>query len=486
MRNNSNKICFLLFIILITISTSSIAIEEDDPEKDLVETYHHSKQPKSIKSYNQHGVDVTYSSNGVIDFNNAFFKKFGTNDRTCATCHVPTEGWTITPKGAKKRFNKTKGLDPLFRPVNGANSPLADVSTVEKRRKAYSMLLNKGNIRVGIGIPADAEFELAEVDDPYGFASGNELSLFRRPLPTANLKFVNTVMWDARETTRSDTSTDCIFGTSTCFSPVSFDLSTQANHATRSHAEALADLTESERAEILNFEMGLFNAQVKDFLAGSLRASGAKGGPNFLLNQEYYFGINDTLVGDYRTRAPFDPNVIGLYSSWQRHATRASNFVQRARGSIARGEILFNSKPIQISGVAGINDDLNVAVLPGTCTTCHNTPNSGNHSTPMPLNIGVADASRRTPDMPLYTLRNKATNETVQTTDPGRALLTGKWKDIGRFKGPTLRSLASRPPYFHDGSAKNLKAVVDFYNERFAIGLTDREKADLAAFLASL
>jgi len=49
-----------------------------------------------------------------------------------------------------------------------------------------------------------------------------------------------------------------------------------------------------------------------------------------------------------------------------------------------------------------------------------------------------------------------------------------------------LRSLASRPPYFHDGSAKNLKAVVDFYNERFAIGLTDREKADLAAFLASL
>ena len=36
MRNNSNKICFLLFIILITISTSSIAIEEDDPEKDLV------------------------------------------------------------------------------------------------------------------------------------------------------------------------------------------------------------------------------------------------------------------------------------------------------------------------------------------------------------------------------------------------------------------------------------------------------------------
>ena len=101
----------------------------------------------------------------------------------------------------------------------------------------------------------------------------------------------------------------------------------------------------------------------------------------------------------------------------------------------------------------------------------------------MPLDIGISDASRRTPDMPLYTLRNKTTGETVQTTDPGRALITGRWKDIGRFKGPVLRALASRPPYFHDGSAKDIAAAIDFYNTRFSIGLTDREKADLAVFL---
>ena len=32
-----------------------------------------------------------------------------------------------------------------------------------------------------------------------------------------------------------------------------------------------------------------------------------------------------------------------------------------------------------------------------------------------------------------------------KTTDPGRALLTGKWKDIGKFKGPVLRGLALGP-----------------------------------------
>lgn len=88
--------------------------------------------------------------------------------------------------------------------------------------------------------------------------------------------------------------------------------------------------------------------------------------------------------------------------------------------------------------------------------------------------------------MPLYTLQNNLTSETIRVTDPGRALITGKWKDIGRFKGPILRSVASRPPYFHDGSASDLNAVIDFYNTRFGIGFTEREKADLVAFLAAL
>jgi cytochrome c peroxidase len=74
----------------------------------------------------------------------------------------------------------------------------------------------------------------------------------------------------------------------------------------------------------------------------------------------------------------------------------------------------------------------------------------------------------------------------VRVTDPGRALLTGKWKDIARFKGPTLRGLASRAPYFHNGSARTLTDVVNFYDVRFALQLTDDEKGDLEAFLAAL
>lgn len=444
------------------------------------------KLPNMFTSSNAHGKDATYSTAGFIDLTNPFFKSLGSNGRSCASCHIPSQGWTITPQGVQAIFDKTAGLDPIFRLVDGANSPTASVSTVDERREAYSMLLNKGNIRVGIGIPNDAEFILVEADDPYGFASETELSLFRRPMPTTNLKFLSTVMWDGRETTRDNNSSDCIYGTTICFSPVSFDLSTQSNHATLGHAEALRELTTEERDSIVAFELELFTAQIHDKKAGNLTAEKGHGGPKVLTKQDYYFGINDTLVGDYRTQAAFNPNVMSLYDSWNRYAPGNSNQIKSARAAIARGEDLFNTKPIQITGVSGINDDLGVAVLPGTCTTCHNTPNSGNHSTPMPLNIGIADESRRTPDMPLYTLQNKATGEIVKTTDPGRALITGKWKDIGRFKGPILRAVASRPPYFHDGSAANLAEVVEFYNNRFSIGLTAEEKADLVAFLAAL
>jgi cytochrome c peroxidase len=104
----------------------------------------------------------------------------------------------------------------------------------------------------------------------------------------------------------------------------------------------------------------------------------------------------------------------------------------------------------------------------------------------MALNIGVADASRRTPDLPLYTLRHHVTGDIAQTTDPGRAMVTGRWNDIGKVKGPVLRALAARPPYFHDGSAATLADVITFYDTRFQARFTEQEKADLLAFLKAL
>jgi cytochrome c peroxidase len=71
-------------------------------------------------------------------------------------------------------------------------------------------------------------------------------------------------------------------------------------------------------------------------------------------------------------------------------------------------------------------------------------------------------------------------------TDIGRAMITGECADIGKTKGPVLRGLAARAPYFHNGSAATLNDVVEFYEQRFHIGLTVQQKSDLVAFLNSL
>jgi hypothetical protein len=441
---------------------------------------------------NATGLAATYSTAGKVDLQGPFFQSLGTNGRACVSCHQPSIGWTVTPENIQERFEATGGTDPIFRTNDGSNSPNADVSTVESRRSAYSMLLSKGLIRVGIGIPANAEFDLVAVDDPHGYASAKELSLFRRPLPSTNLKVLSTVMWDGRETFKDPASQDCILGTTNCFASIHFDLADQANSATTGHAQAAQPLTVAQREAIFDFETTLFTAQVFDNEAGKLTARHALGGPQYLSQQDFYFGINDVVSGDYRTGALFNPTVFKLYDGWDpashhEHGERDDDGRPEARAAVFRGQVLFNTKPITITGVKGLNDDLSVPVLHGTCTTCHDTPGAGNHSIPAPLDIGLTDLARRTPDLPLYTLHHKQPPfETVQTTDPGRALITGKWKDIGRFKGPILRALATRAPYFHNGSASDLGAAVDFYNQRFGIGLTDDEKDDLVAFLLTL
>lgn len=131
-----------------------------------------SGQDGVIDTRNPSGVLRTITLDGnPFDTTNPFFQSLGTNGRSCSSCHVASSAWTITPKELDRRFDATLGLDPIFRTNDGSNSPKADVSTIKARRKAYSMLLTKGVIRIGLPIPANAEFALMGVNDPYGYAS---------------------------------------------------------------------------------------------------------------------------------------------------------------------------------------------------------------------------------------------------------------------------------------------------------------------------
>ena len=402
-----------------------------------------------------------------IDTKNAFFSDMGANGRTCNSCHVADQGWTISAAQAQARFDSSGGTDPLFRPVDGTNCPTDDMSTLSARSTATTLIRSRGVIRIARPVPAGAEFSVSGVDDPYNCSVGG-LSLYRRPLPSTNVKFLSTVMWDGRESTPGQDLVQ--------------NLRTQARDATTGHAQAANSPTDAQLQAIADFQLNMFTAQITDAAAGSLTAQRGAGGPGFLSGQQFFIGINDS-IGQNPTGTPFDPLVFHIFKPWE-NLTVTDQFTA-ARQAIARGQALFNTRNMIIANVNGLNDVSGQSVITGPCSTCHDAPNLGNRSIHMLMDIGIAEGGRRTPDMPLYTLSCPG-GLSRQVMDPGLAMSTGLCADIGKFKVPILRGLAARAPYFHDGQAATLNDVIDFYRLRFGLNVTAQERADLIAFLNSL
>jgi hypothetical protein len=386
----------------------------------------------------------------------------------------------------------------LFADVDGANC--SGVSRSDP--SAHSLILGNGLIRIALPVPPSAQFTIDTVYDPYGCAditdgiSGQrQLSVYRRPLPSSNLRFLSAVMFDGRETVSP------LDDAATFRSNLRTDLTHQALDATLGHAQALTAPSNRQLAAIVQFELSLFTAQATDAAAGPLQAHGAAGGPIHLAGQEYYPGINDSL-GSNPTGAAFSNNAFTLFGTWGDLSTARPTRHSSARERVAAGEAIFNTFPLTITGVGGLNDALNQKEIRGTCTTCHDTPNVGNHSLPVPLDIGVShprafetDAINSAaltelsvPELPIFKITCTAVQPATvfYTSDPGRALITGRCSDLNRVKGPILRGLAARAPYFHNGAAATLMEVVDFYSDRFEMGLTDQQKEALVAFLRSL
>jgi cytochrome c peroxidase len=472
------------------------------------------------------GAVATFNVNGPIDTQGAFFQSLGINGRSCATCHVADQAFSVSVTKIRERFDSTHGQDPLFAPVDGANCTNAKAND----SKGHSLLLEHGLIRIPLAVPANAQFTLSVVHDPYGCALVADpttgllvASVYRRPLPTTNLRFLSAVMFDGRETIAPLTNA------TTVAANLQADLTHQALDAVTIHFQAAQIPSSNQLAEIVNFELGLFTAQVWDQSAGLLHAHGAQGGPRLLAYDGYYPGINDVLGAD-PNGIPFSSSSMTLFAAWANAGyssavdesedrppefggrdSRSSFDRAAARRDVAAGEVLFNTKPLTISAVRGLNDNATLgkpAAFQGTCTSCHDAPNVGDHSLPLPLDIGVGHsplsglesdpnigkglAELDEPNLPVFLINgcpspfSSGQPVSFYTTDPGKALITGQCSDLNRVKGPILRGLAARAPYFHNGAAATLLQAVNFYNQRFSMNLTEEQKRQLVAFLESL
>ncbi len=477
--------------------------------------------PQSEKDFDATGILGTVNVNGpTLTLTNAFFQSLGTNGRTCFSCHQMSSGMGLSTAAVQNLYRLTGDKDPVFAAVDGANCP----STPHN----HSILLNKGLFRIFLPVAKNAEFTVEVVSDPTGCNFNSKynrdpstgaqiLSMYRRPFISTNLKFVTdlnpplpppagtfdpltgtplptdpytklvesgNIMWDGREPTLQSQAIDATAGHAQATAGQIARLSGQNMNPPASPPNSV------QLKQIVDFENGLYSAQQVDTKAGSLTADGALGG-----------------AANLKATASAIPSIAAppftLYTSWQ----SASGAKQQ---SIYRGMNIFNNPALfKISNVSGLNNIAAVgngnpsgAGIPGGCPVCHSVPNSGSDQfRTAQHDIGVGGSSpefggpKPAKDLPIYKLTcNPGVTDSpagfhtgpVLTNDPGVAMITGKCRDIGRLTVPQLRGLASRAPYFSDGSAQTLLDVVNFYNTRFSIKLTDQQKQDLVNFLEAL
>jgi mono/diheme cytochrome c family protein len=332
------------------------------------------QNPNNLPVPNPGGHGATFSTEGFVDLVGEYFQAQGANGRSCGSCHIPEEAWAINPGTLQRLFDETGGTHPIFNPLDANNPEAADFSTVGGRWAAYSMMLSRGVFRRGGAPRAEREWDVVAVDDPHGFANLGRIVQWRRVMPTINFPLGSaTVNWDGGNSIGAD------------------QLAGLTNQATRNVTGAQQGPPAPPEVieDIVEFETSLFTAQIYSFSAGFLNADGARGGPEELADMAVFPG---------KTPGRFD-----LFDAW-------ADSPIATRRQIFRGQEVFN----------------NVNVPSGRrCGACHTSANNGTNINNTLFDIGTASAAARTPDLPLYTFRNRTTGEEKQLSDTGRGNVTG-------------------------------------------------------------
>ncbi len=215
-------------------------------------------------------------------------------------------------------------------------------------------------------------------------------------------------------------------------------LESQAISAAFGHEQATAHPTVEQLKQITDFEKQLYMAQGTDIRAGLLTEADAPA----LLGPEHVAQGLRQLVSFASWKDPRDERITGLQREF--------------RQSVARGSEVFQAQ----------------------CARCHNEGMAT-----VPMNIGTTNVERGS-GLPIF--RIVCADKTIETSDPGRALITGKCSDVGAIVMQQFRGLAARAPYFSNGRAKTLDDVVDYYDRYLKGGFTAQEKQDLVNFLKVL
>jgi len=444
---------------------------------------------------------VLNASGPVNTEGHPFFTPLGTNGRACVNCHQPTYGMSVSTSGVLQRWRLTDGKDPVFAAFDGSNCP----GLPQDKESSHSLLLKRGLFRIPLswppknadGSPKPVEFTIEVVRDPtgcntspqYGLKSAEPtISVFRRPRPAANLKYVisggRPLVLKTGTLADIDPETGKPVGMNLMSDAREPSLSTQAISAIMGHEEAHVTPSREQIQKIVDYESQVYVAQAAHIFGGPLVVAGGPPALGVAALRDHRAGV----LGDN----DYDP-VFGSFSAW-----KGTDYY---RASVARGADIFMFRQFWLRDATHINSIGLGNPLKRTCATCHNAQMTGQDLSAGWVDVGTTNYPTWTEpstwaessELPVFKITCKRDADphpylgrVIYTTDPGRALISGRCVDVGSIVMQQLRGLSARAPYFANGSAKTLRAVVDFYDRRFDMKLTDEEKEDLINFLGVL
>jgi hypothetical protein len=430
-----------------------------------------------------------------------FFAPIGPSGRACITCHQPSDAMGLSVETIRRRWEETAGRDPLFAAVDGSNCPILP----QDRRESHSLLLDHGLIRIqrpwpprdGADRPVDPDFDIEVVRDPWGCNSGSEyglrarqpsISVYRRPRPVANLKYLTAVgfAYDPKQglPLPRDPETGELISGNLMADGRAGTLHGQIRDAAPTHLEFFEEMSREQRLRIIDFETRIFTAQYRHRIGGRLDDLGAQGGPDVLARSE-----------------PGQLGSIGRavwseFEAWENIPADAPiSAEERAfKQSVARGARTFRERTFLITDSAGINSPIGFGnPVRNSCVFCHNMTMMGNDVAPGQVDLGTTNLpfADPAPHLPLFRITCRRDphphyGRVILTHDPGYALTTGRCADVGKITLQSMRGLSARAPYFANGSARDLRAVVDYYDRRYDIGYTEQEKQDLVNLMSVL
>jgi cytochrome c peroxidase len=364
---------------------------------------------------------------GRAAFNRRNLHQLGGNGRSCADCHVPSEGFQLSPATARARFealqerrvHDPQADDPLFRPVDAD-----DFRENGDAASDFSNLVENGLVRVTMPLPLNVKL----IDPATGQPSAEtSVDLWRAVMPVLNVAITGPdgvlPIWppgaprppimgqDPNGPNRQGGyQHDGRFGT----------LQEQARGALLAHAQVTEEPPAGMLDDLAAFQQTLFSSPGVALLAEAI------------LSDSTPFPDPDPPLDEIEEQG----KGVFVRACAQCHGGTLHPSGSTPEATIVRPIVRYHN----------------------IMTSCPRAATDG--LVPCPPRLARNARTYRI-------TRADGSFQLATTSDPGRLLLTGQPADLNVMDVTQLRGIANTAPYFHNNSAATLEEVLDHYDAFF-------------------